>query len=156
MRRGQRSTMVLATAAAVTLVVGGSLGLAWRVGQEPPRGPHVALELAFTKACIDDFARRHGRLPSSIDDVVNEHRQWVEQANVAVDPRAPWLLDYPVDPWGTRIRFTSEDNQVFELDDGDLVEQDESPRVVGSLPDYELWSLGPDRIDGTRDDIYAR
>ncbi|MEZ6109299.1 MAG: hypothetical protein R3B96_25270 [Pirellulaceae bacterium] len=45
---------------------------------------------------------------------------------------------------------------MFELDDGD---PDGAGRVASSrwLPteDYELWSLGPDRIDGTRIDIYA-
>lgn len=151
MRRGQRSNRVFAIIAATGLVVVGSLGLAWRVGQEPPRKSHVSVTLTFTKTCIDQWARQHGRLPESVDEVVAQHRDWVEQLQTRPDPRAPWLLDYPHDPWGTPLRYAVSDQSKVNV-----VSNREDRLRYDILPEYRLWSIGPDRMDGTHDDIVAR
>lgn len=151
MRRGQRSNKVLATIAATGLVVVGSLGLAWQVGQEPPRTSHVSVELAFTKSCINEYARQFGALPNSIDDVVAEHRRLLAELELEPDSRAPWLKDYPRDPWGTPLRYSPTTPSTDELTE---VSRDRLRHDI--VPEYRLWSIGPDKIDGTRDDIVAR
>ncbi len=119
----------------IIVVLGGAIGIAaFRRAQAGANKKTAGLLVNTVCKQIELFHADMNRYPE--DDGLNELRKKPEDEKEAKKWNGPYLENQPVDPWGQELKY-----EKVELT------EDETDKP------YHVWSTGPDKEDGTDDDI---
>ena len=119
----------------IIVVLGGAIGIAaFRRAQAGANKKTAGLMVSRVSQQIDIFYTDMNRYPE--EDGLKELRQKPEDEKEAKKWNGPYLEKTPVDPWGEELKY-----EKVELS------EDETSKP------YHVWSTGPDKEDGTEDDI---
>jgi general secretion pathway protein G len=107
----------------------------WRLIQITPAestdtGPAALREIARFAAALETFSLDLGRFPTTAEGL---QALLEPPASNAEGWKGPYLRQVPKDPWGSDYRYKHP--------------------AQGSQRDYDVYSVGPDRVEGTADDI---
>ena len=119
----------------IIVVLGGAIGIAaFRRAQVGANKKTAGLLVNTVGRQIELFYADLNRYPE--EDGLKELRKKPEDEKEAKKWNGPYLEKMPVDPWGENLKY-----EKIELS------QDDTGKP------YHVWSTGPDKEDGTEDDI---